>query len=269
MNLLRSDDGGATFAALAGLYEIPRFRALLGGDPTWKVPPYQISDARMRYTNFITPFVLDPNDTNRLLVGGAYLWRTNDAKAPVTIFSGPQWSNIKGLSKNRMFISTITVAPGNSDIIWVGHNEGDIYYTGHGTAEKPDWRQVAESALPDRYCRSITFHPTDHKIVYVTFGRFFRDNVWKTTDGGQSWQSLGIGTLPEAGAHSLTVHPKLPEFVYVGTEVGLYVSEDAGATWSPANQGPVNCCVEGLFWMGDRLVAATYGRGLYSIDVKL
>jgi hypothetical protein len=29
------------------------------------------------------------------------------------------------------------------------------------------------------------------------------------------------------------------------------VSEDAGATWSPANEGPINCSVEDLFWAGN------------------
>ena len=44
-----------------------------------------------------------------------------------------------------------------------------------------------------------------------------------------------------------------PNFLYAGTEVGLYASEDSGATWSPTNKGPTNCSVDDLFWMGETL----------------
>jgi len=41
-----------------------------------------------------------------------------------------------------------------------------------------------------------------------------------------------------------------PNFLYAGTGVGLYASEDSGATWSPTNEGPTNCSVDDLFWTG-------------------
>ena len=57
-------------------------------------------------------------------------------------------------------------------------------------------------------------------------------------------------------------------FVYAGTEVGLFASEDSGTTWSPTNQGPTNCSVDDLFWMGETLVSVTHGRGMYRIDLS-
>jgi hypothetical protein len=48
----------------------------------------------------------------------------------------------------------------------------------------------------------------------------------------------------------------------------VFASEDSGTTWSPANQGPTNCSVDDLFWMGETLVSVTHGRGMYRIDLS-
>jgi hypothetical protein len=74
--------------------------------------------------------------------------------------------------------------------------------------------------------------------------------------------------LPTAPVRAVTVHPRRAGFVYAGTEVGLFASEDSGATWSPTNQGPTNCSVDDLFWMGETLVSVTHGRGMYRIDLS-
>jgi photosystem II stability/assembly factor-like uncharacterized protein len=101
--------------------------------------------------------------------------------------------------------------------------------------------------------------------VYVAFGGFARGNLWATPDGGASWSDLSA-TLPTAPVRAIAVHPRRRNLVYAGTEVGLYASEDSGATWSPTNQGPTNCSVDDLFWMGETLVSVTHGRGMYRID---
>src|SRR5207237_353082 len=54
--------------------------------------------------------------------------------------------------------------------------------------------------------------------------------------------------------------------IYVGTEVGVFSSEDAGATWFTTNDAPANVSVDELFWLDKAtLVAATHGRGMFSV----
>lgn len=103
--------------------------------------------------------------------------------------------------------------------------------------------------------------------VYVTFGGYTRGNLWVTRDGGTTWSDLSR-TLPTAPVRAVTMHPRRSEFVYAGTEVGLFASEDSGQTWSPTNQGPTNCSVDDLFWMGEALISVTHGRGMYRIDLS-
>jgi len=63
--------------------------------------------------------------------------------------------------------------------------------------------------------------------------------------------------------------PTLEEWgVYIGTDSGVLTSENGGETFDPVNAGPATVRVSKLFWMGSKLVAATYGRGVYAAEVK-
>jgi photosystem II stability/assembly factor-like uncharacterized protein len=245
----------------------------------WKPAPHRIPDAMPGPSGqnpkalFIAPFVLDPNQPERILAGGMSLWRTDDAKTPNTPASGPSWQSIKNpivtSGDPRNFgISALAVATGDSDTVWVGHANGSLFLTSNGTAGSPTWQPVAAAPFPpQRYCTRITIDATQKDVVYVAFGGYMRGNLWVTRNGGGTWSDLSA-TLPTAPVRAVTMHPRHAGFVYAGTEVGLFASEDSGATWSPTNQGPTNCSVDDLFWMGETLVSVTHGRGMYRIDLS-
>jgi hypothetical protein len=231
-----------------------------------KPAPYQITDACLSSptVNFISPFILDPNNSNRLLAGGRSLWRTNDVKTANTATTGPTWSAIKAASGTNN-INAIAVAPGNSDVIWVGHNGGGIFRTTDGTATAPAWLSRA-NGTPGRTVHSIAIDPANINTVYVSFAGFSANNLWKTLDGGATWASAsgsGATALPSAPIYSVVVHPTIANWVYAGSEVGLFASTDGGATWSLPHDGPANVSVDELFWMGSSLVAVTHGRGVF------
>ncbi len=240
----------------------------------WKPAPFTITEARDQQALFIAPFELDPNEPNRLLGGGLSLWRTNDAKAPNSINppGGPSWATIKdpiGSNRRTHSISAIAIAHGNPDVIAVGHGEGSVYRTTNGTSATPTWTQVDTNGIgADRQCLSVTIDPNDHNLIYASFGGYQSDNLWRTTDGGQSWTNIS-GGLPAAPIRDLTIHPQRSTWIYVATEVGVFASEDGGATWSPTNEGPANVACRDLFWLGCRLVCVTHGRGTFEIDLPI
>lgn len=269
LNIHRSTDGGNTGEYISGQYWDGITR-----NWRWKPPPYQITDAFNAQAMFIAPFVLDPNEPNRILGGGLSLWRTNDAKAPNSDTSGPRWRAIK--PGGNAYITAIAVARGNSDLIWVGHQDGAVFRSIDGTANAPAWTRIDGTAggaiAVGRMCTRIVIDPPDHNVVYVAFAGYAgssstRGNVWKTTDGGASWSNIGR-LLPDGPVRGIAIHPRRSAFVYVGTEVGLFASEDGGATWSPTNEGPTNCAIYELFWMNETLVCVTHGRGLFRIDLS-
>ena len=200
----RSSDGGTSSDNIwGGVYWNGPFKA----------PPYIITEAKDSKASFLAPFVLVPNNANRLLVGAQSLWRTNDVKAPNTSTTGPAWYVIKTPTTGSSNISAVVVAPGNSDIIWVGHNNGDVYKTTNGTAVTPTWTQVDDTGiptLPNRYVTRITIDKNNTSKVYVTFGGFSADNVYVTTDGGLTWSDItgsGLTGLPDLPDRRLVIIP--------------------------------------------------------------
>ncbi|QIB47832.1 WD40/YVTN/BNR-like repeat-containing protein [Streptomyces aureoverticillatus] len=269
LNIHRNTDGATTDDTQGDRYISGQFFNFATGDWDWKQVPFRITDAKNENALFIAPFVLDPNNENRILAGGVSLWQTNNAKQPNTFTTGPTWKAIK--PNAGTMISAIAVARGDSGVVWVGHEDGMVFRTANGTATTPTWARVGVTGpkplTPRRFCTCITVHPTDPDTVYVAFGGYESGNLWVTTDGGAQWTNLATA-LPPAPIRAVAVHPRRTKLLYCGTEVGLFASENAGASWSPTNEGPANCSVDDLFWMDETLICVTHGRGMFRIDLS-
>src|SRR5439155_5089111 len=181
--------------------------------------------------------------------------------------TGPSWTSIKAASGTGNYISAVAVANGASDVIWVGHNGGQIYKTTNGTATTPTWTQMGAGTLPPRYVTRVRVDPSNVNTVYATFGGFSTPNVWKTTNGGTTWTAAagsGLTGLPSVPVRDIAVYPSQPNWLYAATEVGLFTSDDGGTTWTVPQEGPANVSVEEAFFMGTTLIAVTHGRGLFT-----
>ena len=212
--------------------------------------------------NFIAPFVLDPNNSNRIFAGADSLWVTDNARGT------PDWRAVKPpLAATDDFINAIAVQPGNSNGVWVGHNNGEVYRATAALASFPDWTRVGAGVIPARRVQGITIDPSNPNRVIVALTGFSPNNVWQTLDGGASWSSI-TGNLPNAPVFDVKIHPRNPAWLYAATSVGVYTSENGGASWSTTNEGPANIRVRQLFWIDDAtLGAATFGRGMYKVSV--
>ena len=217
-----------------------------------------------KQANFIAPFIVDPNNPDRLLGGAASLWVTDNAAAPA-----PTWRAIKApTAASSNYINAIAVAPGRANEIWVGHNNGEVYRTTDGTSANPSWTRVGGGVLPGRLVQRITIDPDTPGKVIVAVTGFTPDNVWQTLDGGATWKSIS-GNLPAAPVFDVKRHPQRADWLYAATSVGLFTSENRGQSWSTTNEGPANIRIRELFWIDNAtLGAATYGRGMWKIGVN-
>ncbi len=262
MGLFRSINGGASRDAYicTGITDAD---CVFGANPNPK-------------TNFIPPFILDPNNPARMLAGGESLWRTNDVRAAV-----PAWTAIKGAQPNQFggestYINFIAVRPGDANAIWVGYNDGQLWRTANGTAVTPAWERVTFNGItnPTRQVMRIVFDPADANKVWVTFAGYQTGNVVVTSNAtaaaaSVNWTSIH-GNLPAAPVRSLARHPSIPTTLYAGTEVGVFATDDGGANWSTQSEGPGTVSVEELFFLdGSTLVAATHGRGMFRATINL
>ncbi len=218
--------------------------------------------------NFDAPIKLDPNDPLRLYGGGNSLWVTTNPRA-----RSPAWRVIKtpsaglvGTTANVNYISAIAVRPGNSNEVWVGHNNGEVYRSLNALAASPTWTPV--NGLPKRLSEAIVFDRFDPNTVYALHAGFAAGNLLVSRDNGVSWATLGAGKLPDVAFGSLSQHPTKRDWLYLGTFVGLFTSIDGGLSWKTSNDGPAATSILSQTWLGaDTLVASTFGRGVFTARI--
>ena len=95
-----------------------------------------------------------------------------------------------------------------------------------------------------------------------------------STDNGVTWTARdgsGDGVLPDIPVHSIAVDPSRPNRLYLGTDLGVFVSLDRGQTWAVENSGFANAVTEtvliGKGENGPAVYAFTHGRGAWRAEL--
>ena len=130
----------------------------------------------------------------------------------------------------------------------------------------PSTHEILATAVSPDYAH-------DHTAIVVTGD----DQIWRTTNNGSQWLRVGASIIkPRSGQSvpSLAFSPNVAadHLVLVGTNRGVYVSTDGGATWKSVNNaaiGPANT-IQQLEFSPDfaadhQLFANVRGRGLYRV----
>ena len=108
--------------------------------------------------------------------------------------------------------------------------------------------------------------------IFVTLSGYRYDSylshVFFSSDGGSTWNDIS-GNLPEAPANDLIIDPELEATLYLATDFGVFVTRDLGQNWSMLGDNLPNVPVVDLDFHNPKrtLVAATYGRSMFSFDV--
>ena len=128
--------------------------------------------------------------------------------------------------------------------------------------------QDGSATLPDRYPSDIAIDPQDPDRAVVTLMGFGSSHVFETVDAGGSWTDIGQG-LPDIPTSAVAIDPEYPEAIYVGTDLGIFVSLDGGASWQSFDNGVSTAMVNDLkvFQPTRTMRAATHGNGAWQREM--
>ena len=246
------------------------YRSTNGGNPNSFARLATIGIAPGEPFPWVTPLNML---ANQIFVASHSVYR-GDAGQPTSSFT---WQKISPMIGSGQAASVITFHPprtGNYpgiDTGWgayVGTSGGAIG-KGMGVNEQfPGWKDVTGN-YPGGWVGDIAVDPVDSDRVYVARSAFNLSRLYRSTTGGGTWVPVGAG-LPNVPANAVAVDPTDGRRVFVGTDIGVYESADYGATFAPFSQGfPLGVVVTDLEINANPyfLVAGTYGRGAYKVDL--
>jgi len=227
-------------------------------------PPYR--------GQWLAPFILSPHTPTVVTLGLNHVFRSHDR--------GSSWSRISpDLTHDRpsrigdiafQTIFSLAESPLAVGLLYAGTDDGRVWVTHDEGAE---WTEISAGLPPDRVIAELVASSRDERTVYmVQNGKRdddFTPYVWKSVDYGATWESLADG-VPSGPANVIVEDPVNPEVLYLGTDLGAYVSLDGGGSWEALTAGlPTTFVHDMTLHPRDRvLVAATHGRGMFAMDVS-
>ncbi|HET9110234.1 MAG TPA: hypothetical protein VFN78_05355 [Ktedonobacterales bacterium] len=159
-------------------------------------------------------------------------------------------------------------SPHEQGIFWAGSDDGLIHLSRDGGET---WRNITPPELPEWALISVIEpSPHDPATAYVAATRYKHDDsapyLYRTNDYGATWTSIAAGMPAQAITRVIREDPNRRGLLYVGTELGVYLSFDDGSNWQPFQCNLPVTPVYDLIVHGTDLVAATHGRAFWILD---
>jgi photosystem II stability/assembly factor-like uncharacterized protein len=250
------------------------------------LPKY--NEGKLRF-NWNTPIHMSPTRSGTLYIGAQYLFRSRthgqswDRISPDLTTNDPerQKQELSGgvtvdnsSAEMHTTIFAIGESPRDSTVIWAGTDDGNLQVT--RDAGKT-WTNVVKniSGLPkSAWVSSVEPGHFSSATIYATFDlHTFGDMTpyaYKSTDYGKTWTALIASGSPVRGyAHVIKEDLVNPQLLFLGTELGLWVSADGGSHWSRYKGGNMPAVAVrdlAVHPREDDLVIATHGRGIWIVD---
>lgn len=167
-------------------------------------------------------------------------------------------------------ITTIDESPLSPDVVYVGTDDGNLQVTRDGGGS---WTNVADNVpgLPERsYVSRIDASHHAAGRVYATFDRHWDDDyapyVYGSDDYGESWRRMTDG-LPDWSVNVIREHPRQENLLFLGNEMGVFVSLDRGGSWQRMSGLPTVPVDDMVVHARDNdLIVGTHGRSIWILD---
>ena len=253
------------------------------------IVPHPASGQNNFKWNWNSPLIVSPHNHKRLYFGAERLFRSDDRGSSWTAVSddltrqidrnqlevmGRVWS-VDAIAKNTstsMYGALIALdeSPLEEGLIYIGTDDGLIQVTGDGGGS---WRRTDSfKGVPDMsLVEDIIASQHDADVAYAVFDNHKRGDykpyVLRSEDRGRSWAQIS-SNLPERGtAHTIVEDHVDPNLLFVGTEFGVFFTQDGGGSWHELTSLPTIAVRDLEIQRRENdLVVGTFGLGIFILD---
>ncbi|WP_420580191.1 WD40/YVTN/BNR-like repeat-containing protein [Reichenbachiella sp.] len=228
------------------------------------------------------PILFSPHNPKRLYAASNYLhvsenegqsWKiispdlTRNDSAKLVSSGGPITQDNTSV-EYYCTIFAIAESTKKEGVIWTGSDDGLVHLTKDGGK---NWENVTPSGMPEwMMINSIEIDPFVEGGAYIAGTRYkLGDNqpyLYKTKDYGKTWTKITGGIPADHFTRVVRADPKRKGLLYAGTENGMYLSFDDGASWQSMQMNLPIVPITDLAIKNDNLIAATQGRSFWLLD---
>ncbi|HEX2062681.1 MAG TPA: glycosyl hydrolase, partial [Thermoanaerobaculia bacterium] len=240
--------------------------------------------------NWDSALIVSPHNAKRLYFGAQYLFRSDDR--------GDTWKPVSGdltrkIDRNRLpvmgrvwgmdavaknastsyygNIVSLSESPLQEGLLYVGTDDGLIQISDNGGQT---WKKIEKvPGVPENtYVSRLEASAHDVNTVYAAFDNHktgdFKPYVYKSTDRGTTWKSISANLPAQHTTYAIVEDHVDPNLLFVGTEFGLFFTQNGGGNWIQLKGGLPTIAVRDLQIQKRRndLVVGTFGRGIYILD---
>ena len=249
-------------------------------------PTHPEPEINLRF-NWNAAINIDPNENNTIYFGSQFVHKSTDKGETWSIISSDLTTNNPeklnqhnsgGLTmdatgaENHCTILVIEPSEVETDMLWVGTDDGRIHYTQNGGQ---NWTEVTKNikGLPKgswipqiKASKSVK---GEALLVANDYRRFnFTPYVYRTKNYGKTWDRIVDGSDVTSYALSIVEDPEEPNLLFLGTDDGLYISIDKGDKWTKWTKGFPTVSVKDLIIHPREhdLIIGTFGRAAWVLD---
>lgn len=238
-------------------------------------------DFKYRF-NWNAPIIASPHDPNTIYHAGNVVFKTTDGGQNWETISpdltrndttkqgpgGRPYTNEAAGGENYNTLMYLVESQHEEGVLWAGSDDGLVHITRNGG---DSWTNVTPGGLQEGIINSIEVSPHDAATAYITVMRYkFNDLTplaFKTSDYGTTWTKITNGLDdPNGFVRVIRADPEIKGLLYAGTETGLYISSDDGASWSKLQLNLPLVPINDLTIRQNDLIAATAGRSFWILD---
>ena len=258
----------------AGFYgSISRTDLSKSGQEAYKriLPRVFENEARLR-GQWVAPFIISPHNPNIIYHGMQYLYRSLDRGDTWERISPDLTYNNKDKMGDIQYQTLFTISESHLKygLIYAGTDDGRAHVTKDGGKT---WTEITEGLVRNKWISRVVASKYSLGTVYLTQNGKRDDDfaayIRKSDDYGKTWQDIS-GNIPLGPVNVIREDPIDKNILYVGTDIGVYVTKDGGKSWELLGDLPSTYVHDLIIHPRDNiLVIATHGRGMWALDANL
>jgi len=242
---------------------------------------HDAADAKYRF-QWTFPIVISPHNPGRMYVGSSVIFQTDDEGqtfkpiSPDLTRHDPRTLVASGgpITKDQTSVEyygtvfTIAESPRAAGVIWAGSDDGLVHVTRDAGRT---WKNVTPAGLPE-WARISMIDASNFApgTAYLAANRYQLDDMrpylYRTNDYGESWTPINNGIPATEFTRVIREDPERAGLLYAGTERGVWVSFDDGASWQTLRRNLPIVPIHDLAVKEGDLIAATHGRSFWILD---